>query len=97
MTKKPARKSRSRETIQPDPMLHEGRSSRLWVWTIGAVIVLAIVGTFFAGNSHQQSAQNRPDRAPVTTGSGSTPPQSAEPAGRGTSKAPLTGKSTTVR
>jgi hypothetical protein len=83
--------------LQPDPLLHEGRSSRLWIGTAIVVVAGVIVVTFFAiGGDHQKVAQQQPQHGPpITTGSGS--PQPALPPGRTNADVPLNAQSTKVR
>ena len=68
---------------QPDPMLHEGRRSKGWMYLIGAVIVVIVLGTLYALNP--PSRQN--------TASQSAPPQTAGQSG--TPQAPISGGRTT--
>ena len=71
---------------QPDPMLNEGRRSRGWMYLIGAIIVVVVVGTLFALNS-PTSQQASKEAAPQTAGQSGTP-QTPISGGRTTSSAP---------
>jgi hypothetical protein len=71
---------------QLDPMLHEGRRSRGWMYLIGAIIVVAVIGTLYALNS-PTSQQASKEAAPQTAGQSGTP-QTLISGGRTTSAAP---------
>ena len=92
-------KRENENELQPDPMLKQGRSSKVWVWTIGIAILAAVAITFLAvtDNDNQQTA-TPPGQHPgaITTGS-SEPPTPALPAGRTSSSAPKRGEQDTVR
>lgn len=72
---------------QPDPMLHEGRRSKGWMYLIGAVIVVIVIGTLYALNppSRQNTASQS---APPQTAGQSGAPQSPISGGRTTGAAP---------
>jgi hypothetical protein len=81
--------------LQPDPLLREGRSSRVWVWSVAAVLLAAIIVTLMATTGGEQNTvgvkppMNAP---PTTTGQRATPPQLAQPTGRTTSDLPRFGE-----
>ena|SRR5689334_3977308 len=71
---------------QIDPTLHEGPRSRGWVYLIGAVIVVVVLGTLYAVNAptFQQASK---ESAPQTAGQSGTP-QTPISGGRTTGSAP---------
>jgi hypothetical protein len=71
---------------QPDPTLHEGPRSRGWVYLIGAVIVVAVVGTLYALNT--PTSQQTANEAPPQSAGPSGTPQSPISGGRTTGAAP---------
>jgi hypothetical protein len=71
---------------QIDPTLHEGRRSRGWVYLIGAVIVVVVLGTLYALNT-PTSQQASKESAPQTAGQ-SGAPQTPISGGRTTGSAP---------
>jgi hypothetical protein len=78
---------------QPDPMLRPGRIKPIWIWTIGAVCVVAVVLLLIAISPPVPNiAEQSPRGLPTGT---SAAPQSTMPAGRTTSDAPLTPPVTT--
>jgi cell division protein FtsN len=81
--------------LQPDPMLHEGRSSRLWVGTVFVVIVAALIVSFIAvsGAYHNAAQTQATHRSSVTTGAGPTPSTAAAPPSHNNSNRPLKGHS----
>jgi len=76
-----------------------GRSSKIWIWTVLAAVVAAVIVTFIAiGGGDRYAAQKQHTQGPpVTTGSGSAPPHTALPAGRTSAHEPLSGNSSKVR
>jgi hypothetical protein len=71
---------------QIDPTLHEGPRSRGWVYLIGAVIVVVVLGTLYAVNA-PTSQQASKEAAPQTAGP-SGAPQTPISGGRTTGSAP---------
>jgi hypothetical protein len=71
---------------QIDPTLHEGPRSRGWVYLIGAVIVVVVLGTLYALNT-PTSQQASKESAPQTAGQ-SGAPQMPISGGRTTGSAP---------
>ena len=71
---------------QIDPTLHEGRRSRGWVYLIGAVIVVVVLGTLYALNT--PTSQQASKEAPPQTAGQSGAPQTPISGGRTTGSAP---------
>lgn len=76
----PTQKEKEGE-LQPDPMLHKGRASRLrtWIVVIAAVAIVAVVIYGLAQNSRPRVAGFTPETATQT--------------GKGAANAPLTQRS----
>ena len=73
-------KRENEREIQPDPLLKEGRRSTTWIWSIGFVMLAAIVVTFFAvGRSSDRQAATPSDQhtSHFTTGARDTPTHTA--------------------
>jgi hypothetical protein len=93
--------------LQPDPMLQEGRSNTIWMWTVGIVAVVVLALVFFSTTRSDKEAALAPGNDPAavgtgtgsgtTTGSGGMTPQTGLPGGRGTSDVPPTGQSQPAR
>jgi hypothetical protein len=84
---------RNERELQADPILHEGRASRLRIWivAIAAIVIVGLLAYGLAQNSRPRVADFPPE-TPTTTGKG---PANAPLTQRGGANAPLNERSGT--